>query len=101
MVWRRKDSNLFTKLWHLPKANQNIKNALSARFTYMDLQEQDILQSEKVGLKDRILLIEDDVLANSGENAFEEVFKLIFPSFMTNYKPTATTRTNLQGRGFA
>ncbi|GLH58500.1 N-6 DNA methylase [Helicobacter ailurogastricus] len=78
MVWQRKDPNTFTELWHLPRADQSIQDVSSESFTYMDLQKQDILQSDRVSLKDKILLIEDDVLANSGENAFEEVFKLIF-----------------------
>ncbi|WP_158652127.1 restriction endonuclease subunit M [Helicobacter bizzozeronii] len=78
VVLKREDPNIFTEILHLPSANQSIKDVFSERFTYMDLQKQDILQSDRISLKDKILLIEDDVLANSGENAFEEVFKLIF-----------------------
>ncbi|WP_120946134.1 N-6 DNA methylase [Helicobacter labacensis] len=78
MVWKRKEPNTCTEILDLPSVDQDIKDVFSERFTYMDLQKQDILQSNRVSLKDKILLIEDDVLANSGENAFEEVFKLIF-----------------------
>ncbi len=78
VVLQRKDPNTFIELWHLPRVHQSIQDVSSERFTYMDLQKQDILRNDRVSLKDKILLIEDDVLANSGENAFEEVFKLIF-----------------------
>ncbi|GMB90367.1 hypothetical protein NHP190002_10590 [Helicobacter ailurogastricus] len=83
-VFHRKESKTvkglytFTELRHFPRGDQSIEDTSSERFTYIDLQKQDILQSNRVSLKDKILLIEDDVLANSGENAFEEVFKLIF-----------------------
>ncbi|GMB96768.1 N-6 DNA methylase [Helicobacter sp. NHP22-001] len=78
MVWQRKEPNTFTEMLYLPSVDQDIRDIFNEHFTYIDLQKQDILQSNRVSLKDKILLIEDDVLANSGENAFEEVFKLIF-----------------------
>ncbi len=77
-VYHRENPNIFIEIQNLPKANETLDDVLHKGFKYVDLLEQDVLQKERVSLKDKILLIEDDVLANSGEDAFEEVFKLIF-----------------------
>lgn len=78
IVYHRENPNVFKEIQHLPNANQSLEDIFNEGFKYIDLVQQDILVKEKASLKDKILLIEDDVLANTGENAFEEVFKLIF-----------------------
>lgn len=48
------------------------------RWLLDDLIEKDKLFTERKSLKDLILEMEDEVLANAGVDVFEEVFKLIF-----------------------
>ena len=55
-----------------------LSNILCERWTIDDLIEKDKLITEKKSLKDLILEMEDEVLANAGVDVFEEVFKLIF-----------------------
>ena len=51
---------------------------VSERWTIDDLKANDILQKDRVSLKDKIKELEDEVLANAGVDVFEECFKLIF-----------------------
>ncbi|MCP1226480.1 N-6 DNA methylase [Sebaldella sp. S0638] len=76
--WHRKDPNYFEEITDLPRANQKLVDVLNERKTYKDLCEIDELKTSKRSLKDIILEIEDEVLANAGVDVFEEVFKLIF-----------------------
>lgn len=78
IIYQRENPNTFKEIRTLPKANESLKNVLNQGFKHIDLVKNDVLVRDKISLKDKILLIEDDVLANSGEDAFEEVFKLIF-----------------------
>lgn len=78
IIYQRENPNTFKEIRTLPKANESLKNVLNQGFKHIDLVKNDVLVRDKISLKDKILFIEDDVLANSGEDAFEEVFKLIF-----------------------
>ncbi len=51
---------------------------MSERWFIDDLVKKDKLVNERKSLKDLILEMEDEVLANAGVDVFEEVFKLIF-----------------------
>lgn len=51
---------------------------MSERFTLRDLIVKDKIPNEGKSLKQIILEMEDEVLANAGVDVFEEVFKLIF-----------------------
>ena len=51
---------------------------MTKRWTLEDLVEKDKLVNERKSLKNLILEMEDEVLANAGVDVFEEVFKLIF-----------------------
>ena len=51
---------------------------MSERWTIDDLIRKDKLVNEKKSLKDLILEMEDEVLANAGVDVFVELFKLIF-----------------------
>ncbi|WP_236633070.1 N-6 DNA methylase [Campylobacter armoricus] len=84
--YHRNDPNSFMEIRHLPSNGQDLDDILSEEFKYIDLLKEDVLAKEKISLKSKILLIEDDVLANSGENAFEEVFKLIFTKLFDELK---------------
>ncbi|OQA91519.1 MAG: Restriction enzyme BgcI subunit alpha [Elusimicrobia bacterium ADurb.Bin231] len=76
--YNRKDPNYFNDITDIPKANQSLKDILTERFTLRDLIIKDKIPNEGKTLKDIILEMEDEVLANAGVDVFEEVFKLIF-----------------------
>ncbi len=76
--YHRKDPNYFEDITDIPKASQSLKDILSERFTLKDLIIKDKIANERKSLKDIILEMEDEVLANAGVDVFEEVFKLIF-----------------------
>ncbi len=54
--------------------------------TLKDLVVKDKLANERKSLKDIILEMEDEVLANAGVDVFEEVFKLIFTKLYDEYQ---------------
>ena len=76
--YHRKDPNYFEDITDIPKEKQNLNDILSERFTLRDLNIKDKIANERKSLKEIILELEDEVLANAGVDVFEEVFKLIF-----------------------
>jgi len=76
--YHRKDPNYFEDIPGIPSAQQKLSEILSERWTIDDLVRLDKLVNEKKSLKDLILEMEDEVLANAGVDVFEELFKLIF-----------------------
>ena len=83
--YHRKDPNYFEDITDVPKATQELKDILSESFTLQDLVIKDKLANERKSLKDIILEMEDEVLANAGVDVFEEVFKLIFTKLYDEY----------------
>ena len=83
--YHRKDPNYFEDITDVPKATQGLKDILSERFTLRELVIKDKLANERKSLKDIILEMEDEVLANAGVDVFEEVFKLIFTKLYDEY----------------
>jgi len=77
-IYERLDPNYFEPLSDLPKYEETIDDVKQETFTYLDLMVKDRLVNERKSLKDLILELEDEVLANAGVDIFEEVFKLIF-----------------------
>ncbi|MCH5157344.1 MAG: N-6 DNA methylase [Clostridiales bacterium] len=90
--YNRKDPNYFEEIRDIPKASQTLMDVISKRWTIKDLKENDVLQKDKISLKDKIKDLEDEVLANAGVDVFEECFKLIFAKlydeFMSRRKPS-------------
>jgi type I restriction enzyme M protein len=76
--YHRKDPNYFEDIPAIPSAHEKLSDILSERWTIDDLVKRDKLVNEKKTLKDLILEMEDEVLANAGVDVFEELFKLIF-----------------------
>jgi len=76
--YHRKDPNFFEDIPTIPNASEKLSDILSERWTIDDLIAKDKLVNERKSLKDLILEMEDEVLANAGVDVFEEVFKLIF-----------------------
>ena len=82
----RKDPNYFEEITDIPNADQILADIRSERFTLKDLILKDKLATERKSLKDIILELEDEVLANAGVDVFEEVFKLIFTKLYDEFK---------------
>lgn len=76
--YHRKDPNYFEDIPGIPSANERLSDILSERWTIEDLARLDKLVHERKSLKDLILEMEDEVLANAGVDVFEELFKLVF-----------------------
>lgn len=76
--YHRKDPNYFEDIPAIPKASEKLSDILSERWAIQDLIDKDKLRTERKSLKDLILEMEDEVLANAGVDVFEELFKLIF-----------------------
>lgn len=76
--YHRKDPNYFEDIPAIPSAHEKLSDILSERWTIDDLVKLDKLVNEKKSLKDLILEMEDEVLANAGVDVFEEMFKLVF-----------------------
>ena len=84
--YHRKDPNYFEEITDIPNADQTLADILNERFTLKDLILKDKLATERKSLKDIILELEDEVLANAGVDVFEEVFKLIFTKLYDEFK---------------
>ena len=76
--YRRKSPNLFDEIKDIPKESQSLRDILRESWTMADLERNDELLREGASLKKVVETLEDKVLANSGGDSFEEVFKLIF-----------------------
>ena len=76
--YQRQNPNYFKDIPNIPNVNQTLENILQNPFKMKDLIENDKLTKTGKSLKDLILEMEDEVLANAGVDVFEEVFKLIF-----------------------
>ncbi|MDE0400113.1 MAG: N-6 DNA methylase [Candidatus Poribacteria bacterium] len=84
--YHRKDPNYFEEITDIPNVDQTLADILNERFTLKDLIIKDKLAAERKSLKDIILELEDEVLANAGVDVFEEVFKLIFTKLYDEFK---------------
>ena len=82
MVWHRKNPNRFVDISDIPTATQTIDDIIGQPWTVDTLIEiekkREIEGKGPRSLKQKIVDMEDEVLANAGVDAFEEVFKLIF-----------------------
>ena len=76
--YHRKDPNYFEDINSIPNVSQQLTDILTERWTIDTLVAKDKLVNERKSLKNLILEMEDEVLANAGVDVFEEVFKLIF-----------------------
>ena len=76
--YNRKDPNYFEDISDIPNSVQTLADILNERFTQKDLIIKDRIANGRKSLKDIILEMEDEVLANAGVDVFEEAFKLIF-----------------------
>ena len=84
--YNRKDPNYFEEITDIPKVDQDLDEIRGERFTLKDLVLNDKLSNARKSLKDTILEMEDEVLANAGVDVFEEAFKLIFTKLFDEYQ---------------
>jgi type I restriction enzyme M protein len=97
--YHRKDPNYFQDITNIPVYQQSLADILCEKFTMDDLIAKDKLKNERKSLKDLILDMEDEVLANAGVDSFEEVFKLIFAKLFDEWSCSRNDKTkNLQFR---
>ena len=92
--YHRRDPNYFNDLPEVPAVDQTLEEILNEKCTLEDLIKRDKLTTEHKSLKDLILEMEDEVLANAGVDVFEEVFKLIFTKLYDEFacRPGGKTR---------
>lgn len=93
--YHRKNPNYFEDIKAIPKENQSLAEILQQPFTMRDLWANDKLTKTGKSLKDLILEMEDEVLANAGVDVFEEVFKLIFAKLYDEKNGAADDDYNL------
>jgi type I restriction enzyme M protein len=70
--YHRKDPNYFEPIPSIPSAREKLSDILTARWTIDDLIKHDVLVNQKKSLKDLILEMEDEVLANAGVDVFDK-----------------------------
>lgn len=82
VVWHRKNPNYFVELPELPGVSQTIDDIAGQPWTIETLitkeRERELEGRHTRSLRQLIVDLEDEVLANAGVDVFEEVFKLIF-----------------------
>ncbi|NEW61648.1 N-6 DNA methylase, partial [Sulfurovum sp. bin170] len=100
VYYHRKDPNYFEPIPDIPSQNQSLKDILQEEFNIQDLIGKDILKTQKRSLKNIILDMEDEVLANAGVDVFEEVFKLIFIKLFDELQNTRKRTKNLEFRNY-
>src|SRR5690554_4445385 len=98
--YHRKDPNYFEDIPSIPREDQKLSEILSERWTIEDLIEKDKLVSERKSLKDLILEMEDEVLANAGVDVFEELFKLIFTKLFDEMESGRNRTRHLEFRNY-
>lgn len=98
--YHRKDPNFFEDISEIPKASEKLSDILSERWTIDDLIEKDKLRTERKSLKDLILEMEDEVLANAGVDVFEELFKLIFTKLYDEMESGRNKKRFLEFRNY-
>ena len=96
----RKDPNYFEDIPDIPREDQKLSEILSERWTIEDLIDKDKLVTERKSLKDLILEMEDEVLANAGVDVFEELFKLIFTKLFDEMESGRKPSRHLEFRNY-
>ena len=74
----REKPNNFQSISNVPDVNQTLEQLVRELWTIQKLTTQNRLLTERKSLRDIIITLEDLVLANSGVDSFEEIFKLIY-----------------------
>ncbi len=87
-VWHREKPNNFISISDIPTSDQSLEQIISEPWTIDKLTKENKLLTEKKSLREIIVTLEDLVLANSGVDSFEEVFKLIYVKLYDEWAAT-------------
>ena len=98
--YHRKNPNIFETIPRIPKASEKLRDVLTERWTIEDLKKNDKLRDGKKSLKALVQEIEDDVLANAGVSAFDEIFKLIFTKLYDELQSVRKSKRELSFRNY-
>ncbi len=98
--YHRKDPNYFEDIPSIPRADQKLSDILGERWTIDDLVSKDKLVTQRKSLKDLILEMEDEVLANAGVDVFEELFKLVFTKLFDEMQSGKNKTRHLEFRNY-
>lgn len=98
--YNRRDPNYFKDIPNIPNDSQKLTDILTERWTIDNLVKKDKLVNEKKSLKDLILEMEDEVLANAGVDVFEELFQLIFTKLYDELESTRNNTRYLEFRNY-
>ena len=98
--YNRRDPNYFIDIPSIPKSTQKLTDILTERWTIQTLVDNDKLIKERKSLKDLILEMEDEVLANAGVDVFEELFQLIFTKLFDELSSTRNRSRHLEFRNY-
>lgn len=98
--YNRRDPNYFKDIPRIPKASETLPDVLTERWTIDTLIQEDKLVNERKSLKDIILEMEDEVLANAGVDVFEELFQLIFTKLYDEMESTRNKTRHLEFRNY-
>jgi type I restriction enzyme M protein len=80
---KRSKTTFLNKLSRLPNAEETLLEVLTGPYTIKQLHQNDSLKSKS--LSGVILQFEDRVMANSGEDSFDEIFKVLFIKLYDEY----------------
>jgi type I restriction enzyme M protein len=100
VYYHRKEPNYFEPIPDIPLATQQLRDVLKEKFTIEDLIKKDILRTQKRSLKNIVLDMEDEVLANAGVDVFEAVFQLIFIKLFDELQNTRKLTKTLEFRNY-
>lgn len=98
--YHRKDPNYFEDIPNIPKSTEKLSDILSERWFIQDLVDKDKLLKERKSLKDLVLEMEDEVLANAGVDVFEKLFKLVFTKLYDEMQSGGDPKRHLEFRNY-
>lgn len=87
-IWHRERPNNFISISEIPMVDQTLEQVITEPWTIEKLTKENKLLTEKKSLREIIITLEDLVLANSGVDSFEEVFKLIYAKLYDEWAAT-------------
>ena len=94
-IMHREKPNNFIHISDIPTVDQTINDVLSTPWTFERLTNENRLR-QGLSLREVIENLENLVLANSGVDAFDEVFKLIYAKLYDEY--AAFTKSERKGK---
>ncbi len=98
--YNRRDPNYFKDIPNIPSVHEKLSDILQERWTIDDLIKNDKIATQRKSLKDLVIEMEDEVLANAGVDVFEELFQLIFTKLYDEMESTRNKERHLEFRNY-